>query len=91
MLKQQQSQKMMQKLSPQQIQLMKLLQVPTDMLEQRVQQELEGNPALEIDEHQNDEEEKEDPLEEEYLIGSEESEKKKRMMRNLMILILKII
>jgi len=76
MLKQQQSQKMMQKLSPQQIQLMKLLQVPTDMLEQRVQQELEGNPALEIDEHQNDEEEKEDPLEEEYLIGSEESEKK---------------
>lgn len=76
MLKQQQSQKMMQKLSPQQIQLMKLLQVPTDMLEQRVQQELEGNPALEIDEHQNEEEEKEDPLEEEYLIGNEESEKK---------------
>ncbi|MCH2044465.1 MAG: RNA polymerase factor sigma-54 [Saprospiraceae bacterium] len=41
------SQKLSQKLSPQQIQLMKLLQVPTAMLEQRVQEELEANPALE--------------------------------------------
>ena len=36
-----------QKLSPQQIQLMKLLQIPTATLDQRVQEELEANPALE--------------------------------------------
>jgi RNA polymerase sigma-54 factor len=39
--------KQLQKLSPQQIQLMKLLQVPTLELEQRIKQELEENPALE--------------------------------------------
>ena len=47
MLKQNLSQRMVQKLSPQQIQLMKLLQIPTASLEQRVQEELESNPALE--------------------------------------------
>ncbi|MAX82043.1 MAG: RNA polymerase sigma-54 factor [Crocinitomicaceae bacterium] len=47
MIKQQLSQKLLQKLSPQQIQLMKLLQVPTIALEQRIKEELEGNPALE--------------------------------------------
>lgn len=41
------SQKLQQKLSPQQIQLMKLLQIPTASLEQRIQEELEINPALE--------------------------------------------
>ncbi len=46
MLKQNLSQKMMQKLSPQQIQLMKLLQIPTATLEQRISEELESNPAL---------------------------------------------
>lgn len=40
-------QKLLQKLSPQQIQLMKLLQVPTAILEQRIKEELEENPALE--------------------------------------------
>ncbi len=35
------------KLSPQQIQLMKLLQIPTATLEQRIKEELECNPALE--------------------------------------------
>jgi RNA polymerase sigma-54 factor len=40
-------QKLLQKLSPQQIQLMKLLQVPTAALEQRIKEELEINPALE--------------------------------------------
>jgi RNA polymerase sigma-54 factor len=48
MLRQTLSQKMLQKLSPQQIQLMKLLQVPTATLEERIQEELEANPALEI-------------------------------------------
>lgn len=47
MLRQNLSQKMLQKLSPQQIQLMKLLQIPTATLEQRIQEELEANPALE--------------------------------------------
>jgi len=42
------SQKLQQKLSPQQIQLMKLLQIPTATLEQRIEEELEINPALEI-------------------------------------------
>jgi RNA polymerase sigma-54 factor len=47
MLKQSLQQKLLQKLSPQQIQLMKLLQVPTMELEQRIKEELEINPALE--------------------------------------------
>ena len=40
-------QKLQQKLSPQQIQLMKLLQVPTSALEERIKEEIEENPALE--------------------------------------------
>lgn len=47
MLKQKLSQKLLQKLSPQQIQLMKLLQIPTASLEERIKEELEVNPALE--------------------------------------------
>ncbi len=43
-------QKLLQKLSPQQIQLMKLLQVPTANLEERIKEELEENPALETGE-----------------------------------------
>ena len=49
-------QKQLQKLSPQQIQLMKLLQVPTAILEERIKEEIEENPALEQgDEGQDDE------------------------------------
>ena len=47
MLRQSQHQRLLQKLSPQQIQLMKLLQVPTANLEERIKEELEENPALE--------------------------------------------
>ena len=47
MLKQQLHQKLSQKLSPAQIQVIKLLEVPTLELEERVRQELEENPALE--------------------------------------------
>ena len=47
MLKQSLSLKQLQKLSPQQIQLMKLLQIPSANLEQRIKEELEVNPALE--------------------------------------------
>ena len=46
MLRQSLQHKLLQKLSPQQIQLMKLLQVPTIALEQRIKEELEENPAL---------------------------------------------
>jgi RNA polymerase sigma-54 factor len=46
-LRQHLSQKLEQRLSPQQIQLMKLLQVPTMELDQRIKQEIEENPALE--------------------------------------------
>ncbi len=48
-------QKLLQKLSPQQIQLMKLLQVPTANLEERIKEELEENPALELEEEKHDE------------------------------------
>jgi RNA polymerase sigma-54 factor len=47
-------QKLLQKLSPQQIQLMKLLQVPTANLEERIKEELEENPALEHTEEDHD-------------------------------------
>jgi len=40
-------QKLLQKLSPQQILVMKLLQIPSIALEQRIKQEIEENPALE--------------------------------------------
>ncbi|MBG7629034.1 MAG: RNA polymerase factor sigma-54 [Bacteroidetes bacterium] len=47
MLKQSLNFKLLQKLSPQQIQLMKLIQLPTQAFEQKLEQELEENPALE--------------------------------------------
>ncbi len=47
MLRQNLQQKLLQKLSPQQIQFIKLLQVPTFSLDTRVKEELEENPALE--------------------------------------------
>ncbi|MFM7387075.1 MAG: RNA polymerase sigma-54 factor, partial [Bacteroidota bacterium] len=46
-LKQQFTQRQDLRLSPQQIQLMKLLQIPAAELDQRIQQEIEENPALE--------------------------------------------
>lgn len=61
MLKQRLQQKLLQKLSPQQIQMIKLLEVPTLQIEQRIKKELEENPALEEgpeeDDIQRDEEE----------------------------------
>ncbi|HPF96274.1 MAG: RNA polymerase factor sigma-54 [Flavobacteriaceae bacterium] len=57
MLKQYLQLKLSQKLSPQQIQLMKLIQLPTQAFEQRLKQELEENPALEsgkeVDEYED--------------------------------------
>jgi RNA polymerase sigma-54 factor len=63
-LKQQLAQRLEQRLSPQQIQLMKLLQVPTMELDQRIKQEIEENPALE--EGIEFEEEEYEAQEEEY-------------------------
>ncbi len=47
MLKQQLQQKLQQKLSPAQIQVIKMLEIPTLELEERIRQEIEENPALE--------------------------------------------
>jgi RNA polymerase sigma-54 factor len=55
MLKQYLQFKLSQKLSPQQIQLMKLIQLPTQAFEQRIKQELEENPALDTGKDDNDE------------------------------------
>lgn len=55
MLKQRLQQKLQQKLSPQQIQLMKLIQLPTQAFEQKLAQEIEENPALESGKEQLDE------------------------------------
>lgn len=50
-----------QKLSPQQIQMIKLLELPTVQLEQRIKQEIEDNIVLDEDEHTTEEEEQEQP------------------------------
>lgn len=55
-LKQNLSFKLEQRLSPQQIQLMKLLEVPTMELDQRIKQEIEENPALEEGEDKEEDE-----------------------------------
>ncbi len=69
MLKQRLQQKLLQKLSPQQIQMIKLLEVPTLQIEQRIKKELEENPALE----EGPEDEAESPEEsEEEQLGDEE-------------------
>jgi RNA polymerase sigma-54 factor len=65
MLKQGLQQKLLQKLSPQQIQLMKLLQVPVFELEQRIKEELQNNPALEEGKEESDDESDEDTSENE--------------------------
>ena len=63
--------KMLQKLSPQQIQLMKLLQVPTVAIEARIKEELERNPALE--EGRDAEEDEFGESQEEYNDSSKEA------------------
>ena len=68
MLKLSLQQKLLQKLSPQQIQMIKLLEIPTIQLEQRIKKEMEENPVLEEGKDEefqdvNDEEITEDNLE----------------------------
>ncbi len=67
------TQSLQQKLSPQQIQFIKLLQVPTAELENRIEEELELNPVLEEGEpEESDEEFNEEEGEEEEPVTSEE-------------------
>jgi len=54
MLKQFLNLKLSQKLSPQQIQLMKLIQMPTQAFEQRLKEEMNENPALEVGKDEED-------------------------------------
>ena len=76
MLKQSLQQKLQVKLSPQQIQLMKMLQIPTMELDQRIKEELEVNPALEegADEQENQDEDKLDDQQEEQESESSDDE-----------------
>lgn len=73
MLKQQLNLKLSQRLSPQQIQLMKMIQLPTQEFEQRIAQELEENPALERGKENDDfdSEFESDPYEQDYDDGNE--------------------
>src|SRR5258706_16452739 len=66
------TQSLQQKLSPQQIQFIKLLQVPTAELESRIEEELELNPVLE--EGQDEEPEQKDEEPESSEEGNEASE-----------------
>ena len=78
MLHQRLQQKLLQKLSPQQILLMKLLQIPTIALEQRIKQEIEENPALDESEDLDEQEEMnqdfEDTIKDEETEGENEEE-----------------
>lgn len=74
-LRQTLSQRMEQKLSPQQIQLMKLLQVPTIELDQRIKQELEVNPALEEGKEEREEDEFEMDGQDDYDESNDENER----------------
>ncbi len=66
MLKQKLQQKLLQKLSPQQIQMIKLLEVPTLQIEQRIKKELEENPALEEGQEEDEEIENGETEEEQF-------------------------
>jgi RNA polymerase sigma-54 factor len=78
MLKQKLQQKLLQKLSPQQIQMIKLLEVPTLQIEERIKKELEENPALEegpdedeevgIEENEDEQFEEKDKDQEEFTL-----------------------
>ncbi|WP_298949954.1 RNA polymerase factor sigma-54 [uncultured Nonlabens sp.] len=71
MLKQSLNFKLSQKLSPQQIQLMKLIQLPTQAFEQRVKSELEENPALDSGKEKSEDEYDEYSNQDDYDQGNE--------------------
>jgi RNA polymerase sigma-54 factor len=74
MLRQSLNFKLSQKLSPQQIQLMKLIQLPTQAFEQRVKSELEENPALDDGKEKSEDDYDEFSNENEYEDGNESIE-----------------
>ena len=75
MLNQRLQQKLLQKLSPQQILLMKLLQIPSAALEQRIKQEIEENPALdEMSESDADQDDSQDSLSDGDDLGEDEKD-----------------
>ncbi len=67
-----------QKLSPQQIQMIKLLELPTVMLEQRIKEEIEENVVLEAERKESDEEPQQISVEE-YLKGDDTPSYKSRL------------
>src|SRR6187402_1064924 len=74
MLKQFLNLKLSQKLSPQQIQLMKLIQLPTQAFEQRIKEEMNENPALEAGKEEDEEYEKDEFDNEEEFDDYEDNE-----------------
>lgn len=72
MLKQRLQQKLLQKLSPQQIQVIKLLEIPTMLLEQRIKKELEENPILEEGDEIDDKQEQEEEVTEEEIAKNDD-------------------
>lgn len=75
MLDQKLQQKLLQKLSPQQIQLIKLLEIPTLELEQRIKKEIEENPALEEGESEEEDENIENELSDQEDVDEDNEEK----------------
>jgi len=72
MLKQRLQQKLLQKLSPQQIQVIKLLEIPTMLLEQRIKKELEENPILEEGDEINDNQDQVEEISEEEVAKNDD-------------------
>ena len=75
--------KLLQKISPQQIQFIKLLQVPTASLEQRIKEEIEKNPALEDDQMGFGEEKKDEYEDLDRKDDAEEQESPQSEQKNL--------
>ncbi len=74
MLRQRLQQKLLQKLSPQQIQTIKLLEIPTIELEQRIKKEIEENPVLEIGAEETEDNSNKDEEIAENEIGNDQDE-----------------
>ncbi len=85
MLKQNLHLKLLQKLSPQQIQFIKLLQIPTVLLDSRIKEELEENPALEDGSLSSADEIPEYSLEDDNEMPEEKQKMPKPMNLTLMI------
>ncbi len=74
MLKQRLQQKLLQRLSPQQIQMIKLLEIPTIELEQRIKKEIEENPVLDTTPQESDQDSNKDDEVKESDIGNDQEE-----------------